>query len=89
MKKYYREFTCIECGAKAIDRGSRQDAKFCSTNCNSKNYKREQRKIARMNKCKYNEWVLCDVESCENCGWNPKVQQARVEKLEELEYGKK
>lgn len=32
-------------------------------------------------KCMYNEGVVCENQSCENCGWHPKVAQARLEKF--------
>lgn len=40
MRKFYREFTCVVCGRKAIDRGRIQNAKLCSDKCRNKYYYR-------------------------------------------------
>lgn len=74
----YREFTCIICGRKAIDRGCRQDARYCGDKC---------RKIGctffknTENACKYNSGVCCNEEKCDSCGWNPAVAAKRLECL--------
>lgn len=82
MKRYYREFTCFVCGEKGIDRGIRQNAKYCSTRCrNYANRKGIKIEIENLCMCMHNEGVLCTIHQCEGCGWNPAVQQARVEKL--------
>lgn len=33
--------------------------------------------------CKYNMAVSCTDHKCENCGWNPEVDEARREKTRE------
>ena len=83
MKEYYREFTCIECGAKGIDRGIRQNAIYCSPKCNSRHRKKMLKAMEKC-KCKHNEYVICNDQKCDGCGWNPEVQKARKEKV----YGK-
>ena len=86
MKKFYREFICCVCGGKGIDKGSRQCAKYCSTKCRNKDYKRI---IELENPCKHNKGVICDDQKCDGCGWNPEVQKARKEKIMEGEdYGR-
>jgi hypothetical protein len=82
-KSYYREFTCVECGAKGIDRGPRQNAKYCSPKCNNRHRKRKLRAVEQF-ECKHNEGVICNNQKCDSCGWNPEVQKVREEKI----YGK-
>lgn len=72
-KSYYREFTCCVCGGKGIDRGTRQNAKYCSPKCNKKS--------RAMRLCKHNEGVVCNNKKCDDCGWNPEVQKIREEKI--------
>ena len=88
-KSYYREFTCIECGAKGIDRGYRQDAKLCSTKCRNKYfYRKPGADIKTKHLCLYNVGVSCENHQCEVCGWKPDVQKAREEKIMEgVDYG--
>lgn len=74
-----REFTCIVCGKKGIDRGNVGNKKYCSEEC-KKAYRRTTRGEA-VNDCKYNEGVGCDIQRCENCGWNPVVEKRRKEAL--------
>lgn len=31
--------------------------------------------------CRYNNMVGCDTRNCEQCGWNPKVANERLEKI--------
>ena len=80
----YREFNCAVCGAKAIDRGQRQHKIYCSESCCTKAYLRrngQQQKIVIS--CRYNEGVCCDSMNCDNCGWNPVVEERRKESLYE------
>lgn len=36
--------------------------------------------------CKHNQGVMCDDRTkCAKCGWNPRVELTRKEKLNELE----
>lgn len=80
-KSYYREFTCCVCGGIGIDRGSRQDAKYCSNRCRKRGTKLEKR---LENPCKYNEGVACLIQQCDGCGWNPEVQKVRKDKIMEV-----
>ena len=79
----HREFTCILCGAKCIDKGRSQSAKFCSNRCRDRAYRRGINQDNRT-KCMHNDGVICNDHKCDGCGWNPEVQKARKEKV----YGK-
>lgn len=73
-----REFTCVVCGRKGIDRSGRNNQKFCSEECAQKaRYCKSEE-----HPCKYNQGVGCIVQKCSKCGWNPEVEQIRKEKLE-------
>lgn len=86
MRQYYREFTCIECGGKGIDRGVRQNAIYCSPKCAHKHYVKNMREMVL---CNHNEGVVCNNQQCDGCGWNPEVHKARKEKIMEGEdYGR-
>ena len=75
-----REFTCIECGKKAIDKSPTQNKKFCSMLCQWR-YNERKRSKPEEQACKYNDGVLCANPKCEKCGWNPIVEKKRKEKL--------
>ena len=32
-------------------------------------------------RCHYNKEVMCDNSTCESCGWNPAVEQARIKAM--------
>lgn len=82
MKEFYREFTCVVCGRKAIDRGKRQDAKLCSEKCRNKYfYHNPGGDITTKHLCLHNVGVSCENHQCDGCGWNPDVQKARKEKI--------
>ena len=75
-----REFTCIVCGTKAIDRSHGQTRVFCSIEC--KNYhwrKTHAQRTVEYEQCIYNEGVECSRHKCRNCGWNPDVTKKRME----------
>ena len=74
-----KEVTCIVCGKKTIDRSNNGMKKYCSEEC-KKAYRRMLAGEA-VNDCKYNEGVGCDIQRCENCGWNPAVERMRKEAL--------
>ena len=80
MKKHYREFICCVCGGVGIDRGLRQDAKFCGSKCRNYAHARKH-EFLNDHPCKYNYGVSCFDQKCEGCGWNPDVQKARKEKI--------
>lgn len=80
----YREFTCLYCGAKGIDRSTTKSRKFCDIHCSqSYHHKKKQGKleIAPIHPCIYNRQIRCDLHKCGVCGWNPKVEQKRKEAL--------
>ena len=50
--------------------------------------KLEYVKVAHYEKdrnCPYTDAVVCDKKKCYKCGWNPKVAQARMEKIQTRE----
>ena len=80
----YREFTCLNCGAKSIDMSRTKNKKFCGMHCNQAyHYKKKQGKldVDLTRPCIYNRQVQCDSFRCGTCGWNPKVEQRRKEAL--------
>ena len=74
-----REFICAVCGTKAIDNSTTQNKKFCSKSCQWKYHEHKRDKCVET-ECKYNSGVLCGNPQCENCGWNPVVEKARMSK---------
>ena len=81
--KFYREFNCVVCGAKAIDRSPAQKRMYCSEQCAWDQFRRN-RGIgvnAKTPPCIHNQEVQCAVHKCSTCGWNPKVEQRRKEAL--------
>ena len=81
MQKY-REFICLECGEKAIDRSFNGCGKFCSQNCTAAHYYRSKHPDAKKpNLCLFNKWVVCEERNCVSCGWNPAVAKMRKEAL--------
>ena len=70
-----REFTCIVCGVKGIDKSPEQNKLCCSQACN--NRRRIQKSIKWP--CVHNVGVQCSRKDCDRCGWNPKVAKARRE----------
>ena len=88
MKQHYREFICCVCGGKGIDRGMSQNAIFCGQKCRNKGHRMGIR-IENLSLCKHNDGVSCNNYNCEGCGWNPDIQQARLEKTYGgLDYGR-
>lgn len=80
----YREFTCLNCGIKALDMSRTKNKKFCSMHCNQTyHYKKRQGKldVDLARPCLYNRQVQCDSFRCGTCGWNPKVEKKRKEAL--------
>ena len=70
-----REFTCVVCGAKGIDRSRTGTKIYCSEKC------REKHRADNLTTCKYNVGVCCAVRRCSACGWNPEVEKRRKQKL--------
>lgn len=76
-----KEYTCIVCGAKGIDRSSTGARKFCSHEC-SNSYWRQVNGVGKKSPgCIFNEGVACEVHQCLNCGWHPRVERIRKEAL--------
>ena len=77
-----REFTCVVCGAKSIDKGSFQNKKYCSKECSNRYWNRKRYgEIREHPTCKYNQAVCCSSKDCENCGWHPDVIKKRKEAI--------
>ena len=77
----YREFSCIVCGRKIIDRTTNHTKKYCSPDCASHGYLMRHGLLAKENTrpCMHNKQVVCEVHKCSTCGWNPEVEQRRKE----------
>ena len=75
----YREFNCVVCGAKAIDRSCTKTKKYCSEECAVLGWRMKQgfKPSDLKHHCTYNKEVNCKVKACSKCGWNPKVEQKR------------
>ena len=76
----YKEFTCVICGKKALDKSTTQSRMYCSQKCASVAYERN-RKTRRKACCIHNSEVQCFGHKCSSCGWNPKVETRRKEAL--------
>lgn len=77
-----REFTCVECGTKGIDRSHAQNKRFCSKECCDSYWnKRRNGGYKGYQACKYNEGVSCIEHKCGSCGWNPAVAKKRSEAI--------
>ena len=76
-----REFTCIICGEKGIDRSATQNKKFCSRRCQDVYWNWKRYGKTNDNPCLYNDGVSCTCHQCGNCGWNPKVIKKRMRAL--------
>ena len=81
--KFYREFNCVVCGAKAIDRSPAQKRMYCSEQCAFHKFRRNHGIGVGIKtpSCIYNKEVHCEIHKCGTCGWNPKVEQRRKEAL--------
>lgn len=75
-----KEFTCIVCGEKGIDRSPAQNRRFCSKECCTKFFNRKKDGYSE-NSCKYNDGVACTDGNCKKCGWNPAVAKKRSEEF--------
>lgn len=77
-----REFTCIVCGKKAIDKSAKKCAKFCGEKCRNRyRYMAKKEDIRNPSPCQYNEGVFCTKQKCGSCGRNPAVEKRRKERL--------
>ena len=79
----YREFTCVVCGAKAIDRSPAQKRIVCSDQCGQVRFRRNHGVGVGMKtpSCVHNKEIACQIHKCSTCGWNPEVEQKRKEAL--------
>ena len=83
------EFTCAVCGTKGLYRLRGKQRKYCSKEC-KRRADNVRKGLGGRNgtSCKYNECVACEIQRCENCGWNPVVEERRKAKiLEGRDYG--
>lgn len=76
-----REYVCMTCGSAFLSRS--KDAKYCTRMCyiqdRFNNPNREPKKDACVDKtCPYNQYVACQKQKCDYCGWNQKVAKARM-----------
>jgi hypothetical protein len=71
---------CIACG-KPLPPEARKDRIFCSRGCKGKAYRSDIQYVrpALGRSCIYNPvGVVCNPDaSCQQCGWNPAVEEAR------------
>ena len=80
----YREFNCIVCGAKDIDRSRTRTKKFCSESCARLHFSRSKGIGFTYNQapsCMFNDALICKNHKCGSCGWNPRVEQKRKEAM--------
>ena len=79
----YREFNCVVCGAKAIDRSPAQKGLYCSQRCNMMHFRRDRGVGVEIKtpSCIHNKEVRCFEHKCGTCGWNPKVEMKRKEAM--------
>ena len=75
-----REFNCIVCGTKAIDRSHSQSKVFCSLDCKNQHWRMTHAlREDNWQRCVFNDGVACDLHRCGRCGWNPTVAKRRLE----------
>ena len=77
-----REIICYNCGMVTWDRSNNNTGRFCSHEC-MQDYANKRRGAALddTQRCMYNEYVVCGLHNCKNCGWNPNVELARKKAL--------
>lgn len=81
MRKY-REFICMECGEKGIDKSAKGNKNFCSKDCYKRYwYRKKNIKSDLEQSCLFNEEIACEERKCVSCGWNPAVAKMRKEAL--------
>ena len=72
-----KEYTCIVCGARGIDRSSTGERKFCSKSCSATYWRMTHGVRDKSPGCLFNEGVACEIHRCVDCGWHPNVEQRR------------
>jgi hypothetical protein len=79
------EYTCPVCGVTKSVRYEWEVRTYCSRSCAQKANeakKRAVREICIDGECVFQpESIMCYKRNCTNCGWNPVVAKARLEKL--------
>ena len=77
------EFSCVHCGKVVKVERKWQVQTFCSKSC-AISYRHKMRFEQQGGCCIYHPMgVMCDRHLCSNCGWNPEVAQARLERIME------
>ena len=79
----YREFKCLYCGAKGIDKSKTKNRMYCDYNCQHAYY-RKKRGVGvntKTTSCIHNKEIRCLEHKCGSCGWNPKVELRRKEAM--------
>lgn len=81
------EFTCEYCGKVVQVEKEWQVQRFCNKSC-AASYRNEKQtgwtKFEDAGECVFQpESVICGKRICNNCGWNPEVAQARLERIME------
>ena len=82
------EFVCEVCGKTRKAHSSNRVGRYCSRECYFTAVKRveapkkEVKPRAPVGECVFQpESVVCGDRKCENCGWNPVVAKARLDKF--------
>ena len=75
----YKEFTCLYCGAKGVDRSRNRRRTFCDDQCQQAYFRRKRGMGVRIvtPSCIHNKEIRCFEHKCGSCGWNPKVEAKR------------
>lgn len=79
-----RYFKCAYCGKHGEDKSANRSKRFCCKECSDAYWRRKRGAgLAKEDRrfCKFNEGVECYDHKCRTCGWNPKVQRKRLEKI--------
>ena len=83
------EFICEYCGKTVVTEHMWYGRKFCSRACGAKGrYKHNYSTMGEMlprnptGECIFQpESIECSRLNCDNCGWNPEVAKARLDKI--------
>lgn len=68
-----------------------KDAKYCTRKCYyddrfgvTKVRNIEPNNAWKDKTCPYNQYVCCQEQKCDKCGWNPKVEKARMARYQRV-----
>ena len=76
------EFVCEECGKVRKVHCRKLVGRWCSRECYNKSRFGTRRIQSQVTWCVFQpESVICGDRKCENCGWNPVVANARLDKF--------